>query len=104
MTKKMNVNTHVAASVRDDACMGNSIIKTIRSKGCRIQDVDLGVNSIKLNETTSICHVRSSSGHQLFISAFMISSKAMCDDTYSNKSWSVIAQGMFNLREINQME
>jgi hypothetical protein len=47
---------------------------------------------------------RGSSGHRLFISAFMISSKVMCDDTYSNKSWSVVAQGMFNLREINQME
>jgi hypothetical protein len=34
----------------------------------------------------------------------MISSKVMCDDTYSNKSWSVVAQGMFNLREINQMK
>ena len=45
-----------------------------------------------------------SSGHRLFISAFMISYKVMCDDTYSNKSWSVVAQGMFNLREINQME
>jgi hypothetical protein len=27
---------------------------------------------------------RGSSGHRLFISAFMISSKVMCDDTYSN--------------------
>lgn len=45
-----------------------------------------------------------SSGHQLFISAFMISLKAMCDNTYSNKYWLVAAQGMFNLREINQME
>jgi len=44
------------------------------------------------------------SRHRLFISAFMISSKVMCDDTYSNKSWSVVAQGMFNLREISQME
>jgi hypothetical protein len=71
-------------------------------------------------EATSICHVRipnspskaqstfpsacGSSGHQLFISAFMISSKVMCDDTYSNKSRSVVTQGMFNLREINQIE
>ncbi|KAL1745051.1 hypothetical protein HDZ31DRAFT_12210, partial [Schizophyllum fasciatum] len=47
---------------------------------------------------------RGSSGHRLFISAFMIASKVMCDDTYSNKSWSVVAQGLFNLREINQME
>jgi hypothetical protein len=28
----------------------------------------------------------------------------MCDDTYPNKSSPVVAQGMFNLREINQME
>jgi len=28
----------------------------------------------------------------------------ICDDTYSNKSWSIVAQGMFTLREINQME
>ncbi|KAF8891780.1 hypothetical protein BD779DRAFT_1610504 [Infundibulicybe gibba] len=47
---------------------------------------------------------RGSSGHRLFISAFMIASKVMCDDTYSNKSWSIVAQGMFALREINQME
>ncbi|KAJ3815819.1 hypothetical protein EV368DRAFT_77536 [Lentinula lateritia] len=47
---------------------------------------------------------RGSSGHRLFISAFMIASKVICDDTYSNKSWSIVAQGMFTLREINQME
>ncbi|KAI0669695.1 hypothetical protein C8Q78DRAFT_1041616 [Trametes maxima] len=47
---------------------------------------------------------RGSSGHRLFISAFMIASKVICDDTYSNKSWSIVAQGMFALREINQME
>ncbi|EGO00719.1 hypothetical protein SERLA73DRAFT_178625 [Serpula lacrymans var. lacrymans S7.3] len=47
---------------------------------------------------------RGSSGHRLFVSAFMIASKVICDDTYSNKSWSIVAQGMFQLREINQME
>jgi hypothetical protein len=47
---------------------------------------------------------RGSSGHRLFISAFMIASKVIYDDIYSNKSWSVVAQGMFSLREINQME
>jgi hypothetical protein len=47
---------------------------------------------------------RGSSGHRLFISAFMIASKVICDDTYSNKSWSIVGQGMFQLREINQME
>ncbi|KAG5652849.1 hypothetical protein H0H81_003412 [Sphagnurus paluster] len=47
---------------------------------------------------------RGSSGHRLFISAFMIASKVICDDTYSNKSWGIVAQAMFTLREINQME
>jgi len=47
---------------------------------------------------------RGSSGHRLYISAFMIASKVMCDDTYSNKSWGIVAQGMFTLREVNQME
>ncbi|KZP27605.1 hypothetical protein FIBSPDRAFT_710041, partial [Athelia psychrophila] len=47
---------------------------------------------------------RGSSGHRLFISAFMIASKVICDDTYSNKSWGIVGQGMFQLREVNQME
>ena len=34
----------------------------------------------------------------------MLASKIICDDTYSNKSWCIVAQGMFALREINQME
>ncbi|KAJ6523641.1 hypothetical protein B0H19DRAFT_1345393, partial [Mycena capillaripes] len=45
-----------------------------------------------------------SSGHCLFISAFMIASKVICDNTYSNKSWSIVTQGMFTLREINQSD
>ena len=47
---------------------------------------------------------KGSSGHRLFISAFMLASKIICDDTYSNKSWCIVAQGMFALREINRME
>ncbi|WWC70198.1 uncharacterized protein I206_104148 [Kwoniella pini CBS 10737] len=47
---------------------------------------------------------RGSSGHRLFISAFMIASKVICDDTYSNQSWSIVAQKMFALKEVNQME
>ena len=43
-----------------------------------------------------------SSGHQLYLSAFMILSKVMCDDMYSNKSWSAVAQGMFNLQEMER--
>ena len=47
---------------------------------------------------------RGSSGHRLFIAAFMLTSKIICDDIYSNKSWSIVGHGMFALREINQME
>ncbi|WOO85629.1 PHO85 cyclin-2 [Vanrija pseudolonga] len=47
---------------------------------------------------------RGSSGHRLFISAFMIASKVICDDTYSNQSWCIVGQKMFALKEINQME
>ena len=30
--------------------------------------------------------------------------KVMCDDSDSNKPWSIVTQGMFQLHEINQME
>jgi hypothetical protein len=49
-------------------------------------------------------NARGSCGHRLFLSAFMIASKVICDDTYSNHSWSIVAQQMFGLQEINQME
>ena len=47
---------------------------------------------------------KGSSGHHLFISAFMTTSKVICDYTYSNKSWCIVVQCMFTLQEINQME
>ena len=34
----------------------------------------------------------------------MITSKVICDDTYSNKSWAVVGQALFALREIREME
>jgi len=30
--------------------------------------------------------------------------QVICDDTYSNKLWSIVTKGVFQLREINQME
>jgi hypothetical protein len=35
-------------------------------------------------------------GHRLFISAFMVASKVICDDTYTNKSWSIVGQVCFS--------
>src|SRR5260221_310874 len=36
--------------------------------------------------------------------AFIAAPKIIYDDTYSNKSWCIVGQGMFALWEINQME
>lgn len=47
---------------------------------------------------------RGSSGHRLFISALMLASKMLCDDSYNNKSWTIVGQGLFALEEVNQME
>ena len=47
---------------------------------------------------------RGSSGHRLFISAFMLASKMLCDDAYNNKSWVIVSQNLFSLHEVNQME
>lgn len=47
---------------------------------------------------------RGSAGHPLFLSAFMLASKSLCDDTYSNKSWVIVGQDYFSLVEVNHME
>ncbi|KAI0753100.1 hypothetical protein C8Q80DRAFT_1096219, partial [Daedaleopsis nitida] len=56
-------------------------------------------------------HLRSqtstpTSGHRLFLAAFMIASKTICDDNYSNKSFAELARmsQVASPREINQME
>jgi Cyclin, N-terminal domain len=46
----------------------------------------------------------SSSPHRLFLSSLMLSSKISMDDTYSNKSWTIVGGNFFPLKEVNQME
>ncbi|KAG8724152.1 hypothetical protein FRC11_002194, partial [Ceratobasidium sp. 423] len=48
--------------------------------------------------------VQASSGHQLFLAAFIIASKLTCDSGYTLKSWYYIAQRIFTLHDIDQME
>ncbi|TEB24062.1 hypothetical protein FA13DRAFT_1594310, partial [Coprinellus micaceus] len=48
--------------------------------------------------------IRGSSGHRLILSALILASKFMCDNSYTNKSWGSIAHGMFTVVDINQME
>ena len=47
---------------------------------------------------------KGSSVYPLFMSAFMLSLKAICNNTYSNKPWRIVSQGMFAPCKINQME
>lgn len=53
---------------------------------------------------TRFSAARGSSGHRLFIPAFMLAAKVICDDAYSNTSWVVVAQQIYPLSLINQME
>ncbi|TDL19202.1 hypothetical protein BD410DRAFT_706576, partial [Rickenella mellea] len=48
-------------------------------------------------------YVDQSSGCQLFLTAFMIASKVLCDTTWNNKTWMRIG-GISDLRSLNQME
>jgi len=34
----------------------------------------------------------------------MLSSKISLDDSFSNASWTIVGQGLFELREVNQSE
>jgi hypothetical protein len=47
---------------------------------------------------------RGSSGHRLFITALMLISKFEYDDTFSNRSWAIVAQDLFAVKEIGAME
>ncbi|KAG1852298.1 hypothetical protein DFJ58DRAFT_632493, partial [Suillus subalutaceus] len=40
--------------------------------------------------------------HCLFLSAFMLTSTVICDDTYSNKTWSIVVQSMFQLCKLTR--
>ena len=71
---------------------------------CYLQSITIAALILLQHLKARFPTAHESSGHCLYISVYMIASKVMCDDTYSNKSWSIVAQGMFTLREINQME
>ncbi|KAJ7157033.1 hypothetical protein C8R43DRAFT_883675 [Mycena crocata] len=47
---------------------------------------------------------RGSSGQRLFLAAYIVASKVLCDSSYSNSNWRRLAQYLFTLREINAME
>ncbi|KAF7369758.1 Alternative cyclin pcl12 [Mycena venus] len=63
--------------------------------------VEIRVQEVTPSRTTKKLftrfHYKPSSRHRLFISVFMIASKVVCNNTYSNNSWSIVAQDMFTL-------
>ena len=55
---------------------------------------------LRFRPLSSLSPVRGSSGHRLFLFTFMIASKVTCDESYSNKSRSIVGQGMIQLRKL----
>ncbi|KAJ7186934.1 hypothetical protein C8R46DRAFT_879315 [Mycena filopes] len=53
---------------------------------------------------THFPHSRGTSGHRLFLAAFMVSSKVLGDRSYTNAAWMRVAGNLCTLREINEME
>ncbi|KAJ7093616.1 hypothetical protein C8R43DRAFT_908097, partial [Mycena crocata] len=45
-----------------------------------------------------------STGRRLFLSAYMVASKILCDASLSTASWRILTRRLFANREINQME
>lgn len=43
-------------------------------------------------------------GHRLIVTAFIIAHKVLYDETYTNRAWIIACQGLFTIREVNQME
>jgi hypothetical protein len=64
------------------------------------------MTALLLLERLKLCYpsARGNSGHTLFISALLVASGVLCDDTYSKASWSVVSQGVFTPRELSGME
>ncbi|KAL7750280.1 hypothetical protein RI367_004453 [Sorochytrium milnesiophthora] len=44
------------------------------------------------------------SQHRLVLAALMLAAKYLYDDSYNNKTWSSVSQGMFDLHHVNTME
>ncbi|KAK9700532.1 hypothetical protein K7432_012140 [Basidiobolus ranarum] len=59
---------------------------------------------IRLKQRHPGCKGAYGSGHRLFLAALISANKYLHDDAYHNKSWAIVANGLFNLEEINQME
>ncbi|KAG8690415.1 hypothetical protein FRC11_011719 [Ceratobasidium sp. 423] len=53
---------------------------------------------------TCVPGARASSGHRLFLAAFIVASKSARDNAYSIGAWCAIAQGMFSGRDVSLME
>ncbi|KAG2111408.1 hypothetical protein BD769DRAFT_1746298 [Suillus cothurnatus] len=75
--------THLFACPEYPPSSSNSQVKLPHFISYTLHHTKLRSLQLKVRFPTA----RGSSAHHLFISAFMLASKVICDDTYPNKSW-----------------
>ncbi|ORX89198.1 hypothetical protein K493DRAFT_318896 [Basidiobolus meristosporus CBS 931.73] len=59
---------------------------------------------VRLKEYHPSCKGTLGSGHRLFLAALMMANKYLHDGAYHNKTWRKIADGFYELQDLNQME
>ncbi|ORZ32723.1 hypothetical protein BCR44DRAFT_1380315, partial [Catenaria anguillulae PL171] len=58
----------------------------------------------RLRDRNPNCAGTSITPHRVMLAAIMLACKLLYDDTYSNRTWVHVSQGIFSLEEINRME
>ncbi|ORX96770.1 cyclin-like protein, partial [Basidiobolus meristosporus CBS 931.73] len=59
---------------------------------------------IRLKQRHPGCKGTYGSAHRLLLASIIVASKYLYDDAYYNKTWALVSNGMFTIKEINQME
>lgn len=44
------------------------------------------------------------SGHRLFLAAYILASKSLCEKTYSSADWGIVGHGRFSEAEVDELE
>ncbi|KAJ3122602.1 hypothetical protein HK098_002738 [Nowakowskiella sp. JEL0407] len=58
----------------------------------------------RLKQIHPACKGSYGSGHRLIFASLITASKYLYDDTYDNKAWKMVTCGLFQQKEVNQME
>ncbi|KAJ3202080.1 hypothetical protein HK099_001997 [Clydaea vesicula] len=60
------------------------------------------LKKLKLNHPN--CKGSEGSGHRLILASIIVASKYNYDDTFDNKAWQTVGNGLFSLEDLNKME